>query len=97
MKKLTQETLIKKEIKTWLKLNNWFVFYVLQGLGAYKGIVDILSIKDGIVLFIEVKTKTGRQSDNQKQFEEAITSHGGHYVIARGYEDIENYLKELKT
>lgn len=92
MRKQQPETKIKKEIKQWLNLFNWFCFPILQGMGAYKGISDIIAIKKGVVLFIEVKTPTGKQSDNQKAFEDMIKNSGGHYLIARNYHDVEDYI-----
>jgi len=93
---MTEETDNKKEIRDWLWLNGWFTFYNLQGLGAYKGIADLIACKDGVVLFIEVKTKKGKLSPYQQYFKNDIESHGCNYIIARCYEDIENYLKGEK-
>ncbi len=90
----TPETTIKKEIKGWLRLNNWFVFHLLAGLGCYPGAPDLIAVKRGTVLFIEVKTETGILSDNQAQFGIDVGLRQGCYVIARRYEDIKNYLKE---
>ena len=90
----TPETIIKKEIKDWLKLNRWFVFHLLAGLGGYAGISDLIAIKDGTVLFIEVKTKNGKMSPGQIKFQVDCCVNGGRYIIARGYEDIKKYIKE---
>ncbi len=90
---MTKETAIKKEIKDWLRLNGWFCFYCLQGMGAYKGIPDIIAIRDGVTLYIEAKTDHGKQSLYQKQFQADIEEHGGLYLIARSYTDIEIFLK----
>jgi hypothetical protein len=94
---MTPETAIKKQIKDWLKLNGWFVFYCLQGMGAYKGIPDIIAVRQGLTIYVEVKTKAGRQSDHQKQFQADVTSHGGSYIIARGFDDIEKGLHDMHT
>ncbi len=32
------ETDIRRQVQDYLRWRNWFVFYVLQGLGAYRGI-----------------------------------------------------------
>jgi hypothetical protein len=39
MKKITPETLIKRDVKRYLALKGWFYFPILQGLGAHKGIL----------------------------------------------------------
>jgi hypothetical protein len=88
------ETKIKNEIKKWLNLFNWFCFPILQGMGAYKGISDIIAIKNGTVLFIEVKTPKGKQSEYQMKFEDMIKNYGGHYLIARSYRDVEDYIND---
>ena len=45
------------------------------------------------VLFIEVKTATGKQSDLQASFQQQVESHGHKYVIARSIEDVEEALR----
>lgn len=89
------ETDIKRSIKNYLMVKGWFCFSLLQGLGSYKGAADIFAIKNGHSLWIEVKTEKGYQTRWQKQFEKDITDNGGHYILARSYEDVENYIKEV--
>ena len=91
--KHTPENLVKKEIKDYLDATGWFHFPITQGLGAYKGICDRIAIKRGVVLFIECKAHRGVLTKHQKEFRARVLEAGGHYVVARGYEDIEEYLK----
>lgn len=86
------ETIIRKAITSELRKSGWAVFYIFQGLGSYKGISDLIAIKDGLTVYIEVKTETGRQSEYQKQFERIITDHGGKYYLARSTADIAELL-----
>jgi len=65
----------------------------MQGLGSYRGISDIIAIKNGGVLFIEVKAPGGSLSHHQRRFAKNIKASGGHYILAFSYEDIEDYLK----
>ncbi len=90
----TPETIIKKEIKDYLRLTKWFCFHLMAGIGAYAGAPDLIAIKNGIVLFIEVKTKNGKMSPGQIKFRADIGNHRGYYILAREYEDIARYLKE---
>jgi hypothetical protein len=92
MKKITEETQIKHQVKDYLKLWGFFVFPILQGLGAYKGIPDMCAVGYGLTLFIEVKAGKGKQSKYQKQFENNVFGHGGHYILVKKCEDIKNYL-----
>lgn len=92
---MTPETAVKQEIKDWLNIKGWFNFHILQQLGSYPGSPDRIAVKDGIVLFIEVKSEKGKMSEKQQIFMGDIIEHGGHYIVARGYEDIEDYLIEM--
>ena len=48
-----------------------------------KGQADIRAIIGGRSVEVEVKTPTGKQSKDQKNFEKAVTRAGGIYIIAR--------------
>jgi Holliday junction resolvase len=87
-RKQTPETILKQHIKRYMAFKGWFIFPVTQGLGSYKGISDLIAIKNGRVLFIEVKTPRGRQSDYQKEFERRVTEKGGQYAVIRSLDEI---------
>jgi hypothetical protein len=53
------------------------------------GVPDILAIKDGTPIFIEVKSQGGRQTESQKQFEGNARRAGAQYILARGIEDLQ--------
>lgn len=54
-----------------------------------KGIPDIILIKDGWFVGLEVKTKTGKQSPDQKAFEKNVHDAGGEYYVVRTIEDLQ--------
>lgn len=58
------------------------------------GQADILGALYGRFVAIEVKTKTGRQSVSQKQWQVNFERGGGLYILARSVEDVKNVLKE---
>ena len=89
--KQTPENLVKKEIKDWLDAYGFFHFPLTAGLGCHPGLPDRIAIKDCVVLFIEIKGPKGELSANQIFFRRDVESRGGHYIVARGYEDIEQY------
>lgn len=91
-KRVTNETAVKHDIKRWLTLFGWRCWPILQGLGSYRGIPDMQAIKKGVVLFIEVKSERGVQSDAQRAFQDMIEQEGGHYILARSSKDVEEYL-----
>jgi len=90
--KLT-ETGIKYQIREYLSWTGWFAFPILQSLGSYRGICDIIAIKKGKVFFIEVKTKKGKQSEYQKDFQKKIESHGGNYILVHSLDEL---IKKIK-
>ena len=86
---IVTETDIRHQVQYYLRLKGWFVFYNLQGLGSYRGISDLTAVRAGRVLFIELKTARGRQSDYQKQFQADLEAAGGEYVLCRGVDDLQ--------
>lgn len=86
--KLTPENIVKRQIKDYLWIKGWFNFPLLQSLGSYPGAPDRIAIKDGRVLFLEIKAPKGKQSPYQKRFEKYITHCGGEYLLARCVEDV---------
>jgi len=58
------------------------------------GSADILGIikHNGTLLAIEVKTDTGRQTEQQKAFQNMIESHGGIYILARSVDDVKRRI-----
>lgn len=60
-----------------------------------RGMADILAVKGGRAIAIEVKTEKGKQSEEQAAWAERFTKAGGMYVLARSWTDIENELKKL--
>ncbi len=94
--KQNPETVIQNQIRDLLRMDGWFVIRHQQGMGCHKGLSDLTAIKDGVTIYIEVKTKTGKQSDWQREFQKDIENHGGTYILARRIEDVEPYLTSIK-
>lgn len=87
------ENMIKRQVKDYLNIRGWFNFHILQGLGAYRGIPDRIAIKDGRVLFLEMKGPGKTQSDHQKKFQADIKRAGGEYYVVRSLEEIMKILE----
>lgn len=99
------ESVLKRSILEYLHLKGHFVwnnpstgtydprtrsFRAKRGIFNIPGVSDILGItKDGRPLAVEVKTKTGKVSDHQKNFIERFTEKGGLAFVARSIEDCE--------
>lgn len=86
---------ILSNIRKFLRLNGWYVIRVQQGMGCHKGLSDLIVIRKGVVVFIEVKKEKGFQSPYQKIFEAEIKIHGGNYFVARSINDVREYLGRI--
>lgn len=103
------ERQLQNAIINLLRLNGWFA-YNQETTGTYDpskgcfrlnrgkvtGVSDILAIKNGRVVWIEVKkpdNKTGPlkngQTQNQIEFERNIKAQKGEYYVARSLEDVQ--------
>lgn len=61
--------------------------------GTITGVSDIIAIlHNGVTLWIEVKTATGRQTANQKEFQLKLESRGHTYIIVRSVDDLIDFL-----
>ena len=85
---------IQKLIKDYLLAKGWFCVKIhQQGKYCFKGISDLIAVKDGITIFVEVKTPTGKLRPEQMSFMEQIQNHGAKYIIARSLDDIREAVK----
>jgi hypothetical protein len=65
----------------------------IKGAGT-KGTADISAIIAGKSVKIEVKIGSDRQSEAQKNYQQAIERAGGIYIIARTFEDLFNWFTD---
>lgn len=55
-----------------------------------KGVPDIIVIKDGFFIGLEVKRKGEKQSESQELFEEGVKeTGGGEYYVVRSIDDVQ--------
>ena len=101
-----KESVIQRGIIDYLELfsRTNSVYYFRAGAGAVKtqngryfktgrpGLPDIIVCYLGKLIGLEVKTKTGRQSQAQKQAEQDILQAGGEYHIVRSISDVKEIL-----
>jgi hypothetical protein len=64
--------------------------------GASAGTPDIILLVDSIFCGLECKTEKGRQSQVQKEVEQAITDAGGKYFLIRSMEDIKKVIDNIR-
>jgi Holliday junction resolvase len=79
---------ILNQCRDYLQAKGWYVIRIQQSLGCHKGLSDLICVKDSLVMFLEVKTPKGNQSDYQKEFERRITESGGQYLLVRSLDDL---------
>ena len=60
---------------------------ILVGMGVHPGFADLIVLSEGRVLFLEVKSKTGRLSPAQKTFRNAVQAQGFAWALVRSVDD----------
>lgn len=69
----------------------------LKALGLVKGVSDLIFVcGDGSTAYIEMKTPNGTQSEDQIEFEKAITGVGARYFIVRSVDDGMELIESLR-
>jgi hypothetical protein len=61
-----------------------------------KGTADIHAVYKGRHLSIEVKIGKDRQSEEQKDVQKSVEAAGGHYFIARNFDDFHQWITSLQ-
>ena|SRR3990167_8183091 len=77
------------------KSNNVGIFNKKTGSyipSTVKGLPDIICVIDGKYIGIEVKSKIGKQSEDQKNFQKNLIKAGGMYILAKSVEDIMTWI-----
>jgi hypothetical protein len=60
--------------------------------GLLKGASDLIVVLPNKILFIEIKTEKGVQSENQKDFQNRIEILGFQYYLVRSLEQFQNLI-----
>ncbi len=87
------ENEIQSSIRQILEWRGWYVMRIQQGLGCQKGISDLIAVKNGRTVFLEIKKPTGKQSKDQLEFEADVKAHGGEYVVLRSVDEAVIFAK----
>lgn len=64
------------------------------GMGVHPGFADLLVLSEGRLLFLEVKSKTGRLSETQEAFRDAVQAQGLAWALVRSVDDALGALAE---
>lgn len=87
------ETDILRQIRDFLRLHGWMVVRIHQSLGSEKGIPDLVAIREGQTVWIEVKALRGRLSEHQIRWARDLQDHGGCWIEARSIGDVEHLCR----
>lgn len=94
----------RTQSKAVLQSYGFFYFPILQGVGSYNGIPDLIAVGHGATLFIELKSCAGTkfdgkkigngvQSEPQKKFQHEVEQHGGTYLLIHSGYELESWLQ----
>ena len=83
-----KENEIQSQVREYLRLKDWYVIRNQQSMGSHRGLADLTAVKNGRVVFIEIKTKKGKLSKHQEKFRDDINAQGGEYVVIRSLDEI---------
>lgn len=103
---------IERQCGGWLQANGIFFFKVVQN-GYYdgrikrfrrhaspyfmRGVSDFICVLNGKVIFLELKTKRGQQSSDQKIFAERARKSGAQYFIIRDVAELKHAFDLMKV
>ena len=71
----------------WTEHGSRLASYRIVNTNATSGLADIMIMKDGRALFVEVKTPKGRLSESQVKFQATANHYGMHYVVIRSTDE----------
>ena len=60
---------------------------ILAGMGVHAGFADLMLISGGRVLFLEVKSQTGRLRKSQEVFRDTVCAQGFGWALVRSVDD----------
>ncbi len=60
---------------------------ILVGMGVHAGFADLIVISGGRVLFLEVKSQTGRLRKSQEVFRDTVCAQGFCWALVRSVDD----------
>ena len=90
---MKSEQKIQSEIEAYLRKSGYFVTKLLAT--TTNGIPDLLAVKNGMALFVEVKTDRGRLSALQKYRIEELNEYAV-AVVARSVDDVSKVIASME-
>lgn len=105
---MNREKNIQNEIRIWCGEHDILCFRcnvgrVKMATGNYfdtglpEGFSDLIILYNRTIYFCEVKTKTGKQRDDQINFMNIVRKHGYDYFVARSVDDVKEAIDYGRT
>jgi hypothetical protein len=69
-------------------------FYQIMNNGATAGFPDLIAIKNNKILMVEVKSKTGKLREAQKDFISLAAKFGNSILVTDSWEEVLNYVEQ---
>jgi Holliday junction resolvase len=88
---MTPEGKVKAKIKAHLEKEGWLFVSLMQT--SMNGIPDVVALKDGRAVFIEMKTEKNKPTDLQLHRIAQLQKAGFTAFVARSVEDVQAALK----
>lgn len=66
----------------------------MKATGLFSGVSDLIVVQPDRVVFVECKDEKGRQSSEQIDFENAVTSLGFEYILVRSLDEFQEKIKK---
>lgn len=87
------EKAITKEIRTYLEREGWFVWKNHGGPMSQAGLPDLMAVRNGYFIAIEVKNSRGSVTPMQSHFLKKLQEQGFNAFVARSAWEVAERLK----
>jgi Holliday junction resolvase len=84
-----KESQLQTQIKNRLTKHGWLVVKIISS--SMNGIPDLMCIRKGVVMFLEVKTDVGVVAPLQEYVMKVLNSYQVHSRVVRSVEDVDVY------
>jgi Holliday junction resolvase len=84
-----KESQLQTQIKNRLTKHGWLVVKIISS--SMNGIPDLMCIRKGVVMFLEVKTDVGVVAPLQEYVMKVLNSNQVHSRVVRSVEDVDVY------
>ena len=88
-----RESDIQHEIIEWLEKHDFYVVKLIQT--NKNGIPDLIVLKDGCTIFIEVKSEKGKVAELQKYRHKQLLEKGFYTIIAKSLKEVTHEFIKL--